>query len=374
MSIPRVAVFLSIVLSIWTAMHLYVFWRLGSVPWVAAHLSRRGLFLVALVLWSTYILARLLDSWNLQFVAWGLEYLGALWIGTLFLLLCALLLCDLATLGGWLFPTVVPSVRGWAVIGAGLLALWGIVTALRAPVVRDYEVRLAQLPPERDGTVLVQISDLHLGTLIGRRWMVRLVERLETMRPDLVVIVGDLVDGNIGRVESLRPVLERVRAPLGVWAVTGNHEYYAGVNRCARLFEAAGYHLLRDNSAEVAPGLVLTGIDDLTARAQYRVEDNAVARALAHRPAGAAILLSHTPWEAEQAAAAGAGLMLCGHTHNGQIWPFYYIVGLRYPFMGGRYQVGQMPLIVCRGTGTWGPRMRLWYPSEIVRVTLRTAG
>ena len=94
--------------------------------------------------------------------------------------------------------------------------------------------------------------------------------------------------------------------------------------------------------------------------------------ALANRPPGAAILLSHSPLQAGAAAAAGAGLMLSGHTHDGQIWPFGYLVRLSYPLLGGRYEVDGMPVIVCRGTGTWGPRMRLWRPSEILRITLRS--
>ena len=98
----------------------------------------------------------------------------------------------------------------------------------------------------------------------------------------------------------------------------------------------------------------------------------AVEQTLANRPPGAVILLSHSPLLADVAATAGAGLMLSGHTHNGQIWPFGYLVRLSYPLLGGRYEVGGMPVIVCCGTGTWGPRMRLWRPGEILRITLRS--
>ena len=97
-------------------------------------------------------------------------------------------------------------------------------------------------------------------------------------------------------------------------------------------------------------------------------------KALSGRPPGATVFLSHTPWETEKAAGAGAGLMLSGHTHGGQIWPFSYMVRLRYPLLGGRYDVNGMTVIVCRGTGTWGPRMRLWRPGEILRITLRSPG
>jgi len=141
-----------------------------------------------------------------------------------------------------------------------------------------------------------------------------------------------------------------------------------------RLFEEVSFNLLRNSWAEVRPGLVLAGVDDLTARRRNGQVGDPISQALADRPPGAAILLSHTPWEAERAAKAGVGLMLCGHTHGGQIWPFDYLVRSRYPLLEGRYEVDGMTVIVCRGTGTWGPRMRLWRPSEILRVTLRAEG
>ncbi len=373
MSGGRFVIFLAVVLGIWGAMHLFVFWRLGSVPWVAAHLSRRALIISGVLLWSSYFAARLLDSGGLRRIAWPLEWLAANWIGVLFLLFSTLLVTEVLTLGGWLLPRLAPVIRGWAVIVALGLGAAAMAQGLRAPVIRDYEVRLDGLPPARDGLVLVEISDLHLGTLIGRDWLARLVERVNDLHPDLIMVVGDLVDGNIGRVEPLRPALKELRAPLGIWAVTGNHEYYAGEERCVRLFEEAGFKVLRDRWAEAAPGLIMAGVDDLTARRQGGADDHVVKKTLANRPSGATVLLSHSPWEADQAAAAGVGLMLSGHTHNGQIWPFKYLVALRYPLMGGRYQVGGTTVIVCRGTGTWGPRMRLWRPAEIVRVKLRRA-
>lgn len=138
------------------------------------------------------------------------------------------------------------------------------------------------LPPERDGLTLVALSDLHLGTLKGERWLSQLLVRVNALKPDLVVVVGDLVDGNVRHVEALLPTLKQLRSPLGVWAVTGNHEYYAGLERSVQLLEAAGYGLLRDCWVEVAPGLILAGVDDLTAREQFGQTDGAVERALAN--------------------------------------------------------------------------------------------
>jgi len=209
--------------------------------------------------------------------------------------------------------------------------------------------------------------------MIGERWLTRLVTRVNDLRPDLVFVVGDILEGGDKRAEQdFVPILAKLRSPLGVWAVTGNHEFYNGIDRSVQLIEAAGCAVLRDRWAEVVPGLVLAGVDDLTARRRPGRDGQPVQKALTDRPLGAAILLSHTPWQADTAAATGAGLMISGHTHNGQIWPFNHLVGLRYPLLGGRYEVAGMPVIVGRGTGTWGPRMRLWRPGELVRIRLRT--
>jgi predicted MPP superfamily phosphohydrolase len=363
--------FLIRILSIWGALHLYVFWRLASIPWIVQHLSTLALIITGITLWSSYVVARILDARGLQSVSWPIEYLAANWLGLLFLLFWALLAVDVLTLGGWLFREQAPTIRGWGVAVAGVLSVVALIQAIRPPIVTDYEVQLAGLPRERDGTVLLELSDLHLGNLLGRRWLGSLISRVNQMKPDIVVIAGDLVDGNVGRVEPLRKVLKELHAPLGVWAVTGNHEYYAGLERSVRLFEDAGFRVLRDRHEQAAPGLILAGVDDLTARGQFGAQNHAIEKAMANRPTGATILLSHSPWQAEKAAAAGTGLMLSGHTHNGQVWPFNYLVRIRYPLLAGRYQVNGMTAIVCRGTGTWGPRMRLWRPSEMVRVKLR---
>jgi predicted MPP superfamily phosphohydrolase len=376
----RIAAFIAVALGVWAAMHGYVFWRLASVPWVSVYFSRRVLVWTAAALWAGYPLARVLNSRQLEAVGRPLEFVAANWIGVLFVLFSILIIADVVTLGGRLLPGLAPIIRGWAVGVALVLSAAGLVQGLRPPVVREYEVRLAGLPRERDGLVLVGISDLHLGTLIGGPWMTRLVGHVNDLRPDVVLIAGDLVDGEVGPLEPLLPVLKTLRAPLGVWAVTGNHEFYAGLDRSVALLEAAGYTVLRDRRAELVPGLVVAGVDDLSARRQFGRADRAIektlapgaAAGLADRPQGAVILLSHSPLQADVAAAAGAGLMLSGHTHDGQIWPFGYIVRLSYPLLGGRYEVSGMPVIVCRGTGTWGPRMRLWRPGEILRITLRS--
>lgn len=364
--------FLIVVLVAWTLMHLYVFWRTSSIPLVVRHVPRWLLAAAAGFLWMSYILARLLERFGAAALGRVLEFAGATWIGVLFLACAGFVAVDIITGFGFIWPRMAPSLRGWALLTTAVLSAVATGQAMRSPVVRNYEVRLAGLPAERDGTVLAVASDFHLGTLLGERWLAERMAQIGALRPDVVVLVGDIVEGDNPSERELLPVLRRLSAPLGVWAVTGNHEFHGDQEGGGRWLEAAGFHVLHDQWAELRPGLLIAGVDDLASHRRYAHNGKFIERALAGRPLGAAtVLVSHTPWEAEKAAAAGVGLMLGAHTHGGQLWPWGILLGIRYPMMGGRYEVAGMPLIVCRGTGTWGPRMRLWYPSEILRITLR---
>jgi predicted MPP superfamily phosphohydrolase len=365
--------FMVLFLALWTLLHVYVFRRAATVPVIARNVPRLVLLGVAALLWSSVLLGRLLDRLGLVGGGRLLETVGWNWIAVLFLAFTALLAVDIVTGFGFLLRRRAPALRGWALVVAAVLSGIALVQGLRPPAVRNHEVHLVGLPTELDGTVLVAVSDFHLGRWAGARWLAARVAEVEALRPDCVVVLGDVMEGDEGDggTGDILPVLRRLSAPYGVWAVTGNHEVYADLDESARLLDDAGLTLLRDRWVEVRPGLMLAGVDDLTGRRERAQSGDPVARALANRPAGATILLSHTPWQSEVAARAGVGLMLSAHTHGGQIWPFGYLVRLTYPLVAGRYEVDGMPVIVMRGTGTWGPRMRLWHRGEILRVTLR---
>jgi hypothetical protein len=211
---------------------------------------------------------------------------------------------------------------------------------------------------------------MHMGALLGHGWASERAAQFESLRPDLLLLVGDIFEGEETTFPGWLPVLQQFRAPHGVYAVTGNHEFYAGGTKIIDLLRRAGFHVLRDESIEPIPGLILTGVDDVVFRGRA-AHAAIVENVLRQRPQGAGVLLSHTPVETRRAASAGIGLMLSGHTHEGQIWPFKYLVKLAFPTLSGRYRVQDMTAIVCRGTGTWGPRMRLFKRSELLRITVR---
>jgi len=354
-----------------TVMHLYVFWRAASVPVLKRHVSVKFLIGTGLVLWAGFVLGRVYGHHGAGPLAKPLELLGMNWMAVLFLIFVSLFAVDLVTGFGFLVPRLAPSLRGIAVVAGVVLSVVALFQGLRPPVVQNYEVYLPGLDDEMDGTVLIAMSDLHIGMLLDKRWLEARVAQVQAEQPDLVVLLGDLFEGHDKPQNELLPVLRRLSAPLGVWVVPGNHEFHRRGNGSGLLIEKVGFQLLSNRWAEVRPGLIMAGIDDLTAMHRSGKGGDPISKTLVGRPPGATILLSHTPWQAGKAAKAGVGLMLSGHTHGGQIWPFDYLVKRVYPLLEGRYEVEGMTVIVCRGTGTWGPRMRFWRPSEILRLKLR---
>lgn len=362
----------TILTTVVTLMHLYVFWRADSLELRKRYVPRKVLMGTAMGLWTLFFLGRVYGHHGTGMLARTLELLGMNWMATLFLLMVCLLLADLGTGFGLLMRTAVPHVRTTAFAAGLLLALIAHIQGLRPPVVRDYVIELADLPPALDGTVLVGVSDLHVGEMLSVQWLSARVDQVLAEKPDIIVLLGDLFEGHGEPDEGLLPVMQRLSAPLGVWAVRGNHGSHGRRERATAVLDQAGIRMLRTEWAQPAEGLILAGVDDLTSSRRQPGEGEAnLARTFADRPQGATVFLSHTPWMMEKAAAQGAGLMLSGHTHGGQVWPFGYLVMLRYPLLAGRYEVDGMPIIVCRGTGSWGTRMRLWHPGEILKITLR---
>lgn len=361
----------TLLISICTVLHLYVFWRIATLPVVRRQHLRIPVVLSGVFLWTIFFLGRTVGHGGSEMFATALEFAGMNWMAVLFLLFVSFLAVDIVTGFGFFCPRLAPRLRRWALAAGCLLSLVACVQGFRAPVVTHYEVRMAGLPAALDNTVVVAVSDTHLGSQLGGRWMDARISQVLAEKPDLIVLLGDIYEGHGGNPDALVPILHRLTAPLGVWAVLGNHDMHGGGNGSQRLMEAADINVLRNRWAEIANGLILAGVDDLGRRHSAQNKD-AIVKTVSGRPKGATLLLSHTPSQIAQAADAGVGLMLSGHTHAGQIWPFGYLVRLAYPLLEGLHIVKEMPLIICRGTGTWGPRMRLWKPGEILRITLRS--
>jgi uncharacterized protein len=368
-------VFHTMLLAGWSLCHLYIFWRAASIPFIRRHFSRSRLLILTVALWITYFLPGIFANIGLRILSAPIELFVMDWLGSIFLIFTCLLAIDIVTIFGLLFKKHLPIMRTSALSAGILLSLFALYQGYRAPVIHNYEIRLANLPAQYDGLVLVALSDLHLGTFLDDKWLAGRFDQINALHPDIVVFLGDLFEGDSQgeRKKSMIQLFQNISTPLGVWGVTGNHESHGGLDSTVQFLENAGVRMLRNQWSEIEPGLILAGIDD---RQDHRLPPDTISQlqfALAGRPlGGATIFLSHRPLRAEEAAADGVGLMLSGHTHGGQLWPFSYISGLANPMLAGEYYVDGMTVIVTRGAGTWGPRMRLWQPGEILRIRLRS--
>jgi uncharacterized protein len=241
------------------------------------------------------------------------------------------------------------------------------------PIV-DVDIVLPRLDPALDGFTIVQLSDLHVGPTIDRRFVQDLVDRCASLGADLYALTGDLVDGKVHQYRDAAAPLAELSAPHGVFAVTGNHEYYHGVDPWIAELTGLGLRYLRNEHVTIERGgarFTLAGVDDHEARVTGHGPD--VARAVRGRdPALPTVMLAHQPRQVHRAAEHGVDLQLSGHTHGGQIWPWHYLVKIQQGgLLAGRYRVGDTQLYVTRGCGFWGPRVRLGAPLEITRVILR---
>ncbi len=256
------------------------------------------------------------------------------------------------------------------------LAAWGFREALGAVRVVELEVKLKNLPPELAGFRLAQISDVHIGPLLHKGWLTGIVDQVKSLKPDLVAITGDLVDGSVEELgEHVAPLARLSQdgaAPRGVWFVTGNHEYYSGADEWIAQLKTLEVTTLRNERRQIAPGLWLAGIDDLSAHGNGHRPD--LPRALQGRdPSQPVVLLAHQPKQFDEAAAQGVDLTLSGHTHGGQIWPFVWLVSLAQPYVAGLHEKNGSQLYVSRGTGFWGPPLRIGAPPEITLLKLLPA-
>ncbi|MFF1711567.1 metallophosphoesterase [Streptomyces sp. NPDC058268] len=267
----------------------------------------------------------------------------------------------------------------WAILGtAAVLLAWGYAEARRVPRVRHLDVQLPRLGAGLDGTRVALITDTHYGPLDRARWSARVCDTVNTLEADLVCHTGDIADGTADRRRAQAAPLGTVRAARARVYVTGNHEYYSEAQGWVDLMDELGWEPLRNRHLLLERGgdtLVVAGVDDVTA------ESSGLAGHRAHL-AGAldgadpdlpVLLLAHQPKFVDRAAAGGVDLQLSGHTHGGQIWPFHHLVRIDQPALAGLSRHGDRTLLyTSRGTGFWGPPFRIFAPSEITLLVLRS--
>jgi len=268
-------------------------------------------------------------------------------------------------------------VVGLAVLATGV----GFANARRRARIVRVRIPLADLPPALHGFTIAQVTDVHVGRTIKRRYVEAIVHAVNALEADLIAVTGDLVDGTVEELAAHTAPFGELRARHGAFFVTGNHEYYSGAPAWIGELARLGLRVLMNEHVVLAhrgARIVVAGVTDFSAHHFDPAHRSDPAAAIAGAPAdaGARVLLAHQPRSAPAAARAGFDVQLSGHTHGGQFWPWMFFVRLQQPFTAGLHRFGKMWIYISRGTGYWGPPKRFGAPSEITLLELvpQTAG
>jgi predicted MPP superfamily phosphohydrolase len=381
-----VTLFLITFLSIYGGMHIYAFYRLKNAFHPAPVTAR---WIGALMFLMTFmpLVIRMAEWSGLEDIATVLAWPGYIWMGALFLFTSALTCTDLIRLITWLVIRRSGSEMPEC-LGARLTCEVVLILSLCATIYSFFEARdirtehltvsSRKLPASAARIRVVQLSDIHLGLLVREDRLKRILTQVTAARPDVLVSTGDLVDGRLNRqgtldIQGRLPrMLAAVRAPLGTFAVTGNHEFYAGIDQALAFTSKAGFRILRNETQQVGTFLSITGVDDPAvngrdAKGNYSPETALLRSADAGR---FRLLLKHRPLVSRSSDGL-FDLQLSGHAHNGQLFPFTLLVYLKYHITGGTATTAAGSLLhVSRGSGTWGPPLRFLAPPEVTVIDI----
>jgi predicted MPP superfamily phosphohydrolase len=361
--------------------HLYIFSKARSAflpgPWTCVFIA---FFLLLMVL--APFLTRFSERAGLEGLATIVAYTGYTWLGFLFIFFCLSLLVDGGRLA--LYLTGLLSGRDFTSIIAAH-RLYFLAASLCALSVTGYgyfeasQIRTERVMIKTDKLIgvsgiltIAQISDVHLGLTLGEGRLRKILGKVMEINPDILVSTGDLLDGDARSLDALTELFREVNPPFGKYAITGNHEYYAGLPDFLSFADKAGFKVLRGEAVTVGGTINIAGVDDVAGRFHplFRgANERELLSGLSDRYF--TLLMKHRPLVNKD----GVGLFdlqLSGHTHRGQIFPFGYLVRLLFPFLSGYFDLGRgSHLYVSRGTGTWGPPVRFCAPPEVTEIELR---
>jgi uncharacterized protein len=348
--IAGLLMFVLIIFGVYLLMNWYV---LGRLAYLFGEKKTLLFYVVVVAMTLSLVVAVVLHTRIGNRLTGAFFTIATMWLGICFLFVWCLVGLQVIE---W-FVKIPPSAVGTVAIG--FVTVLTLYAAINAPTVYTRKVELAAPVNLR----IAQISDVHIGS-VGGGFLSHVVDKLNELKPDVVLITGDLIDNDKAATARALEHLNRFVVP--VFFVTGNHESYVGYDNVRKLLAETRVHWLR-NEAVLLDNVRIIGVDD-------NIKAQAMDEILSRVGDGSAytILMYHRPEWFNIAARRNINLMLTGHTHYGQIWPFNFVVGSIYKYIGGLHEIDKMRLSVSTGTGTWGPRMRLGSQSEIVVINLKT--
>jgi predicted MPP superfamily phosphohydrolase len=375
-------IFFSIVLLIYSLVNYYIFIR-GMQALPIGMAFRTWYPWIFLFVSASYILSRFLERVWISPLSSALTFIGSFWLAIMVYLLMAVIVIDLFRLIIYFLPNKpgiltahYSDVKKYLFFGitaiVGIVVLAGHINALY-PRIEHLDLRIHKKAGNLKTLHIAAASDIHMGTLVGPRRTAKLVKMLNECKADVILLAGDIVDEDLGPVihNDLGRSLSKLKAPMGVFAITGNHEYIGGAEAAVKYLEAHGIKMLRDTSIKIDNSFYLAGRNDRDSRRFSGKERKdlgyvlqGVDRALP------VILMDHQPFNLQQVADAGVDFQLSGHTHHGQLWPFNYITDAIYEVSWGYLKKGNSNFYVSSGYGGWGPPVRTGNRPEILDIYL----
>lgn len=374
-------VFFSAFSLVYGGVHFYVYKRIRSYTNFPQGVYR-GLNVFLSIMVVSPVVCRMVTWEKFFFFGYIMAYVSSLWIGFVFYLFLINLLLDfgnsvyrlLRRLFVWQRSVLLPKSYGIFIITLAIPSVICVYAHHEARDVRvtNVHIHTAKLPEGIEQLVITQISDVHLGVVIGEKRLKKITGLLRKINPDIIVSTGDLLDQEVDSINHLAEEFRYLTPPFGKYAVLGNHEFYAGVEKSSEFIKKAGFRLLRDEQITIPEIMNILGIDDPTDKHFGRKKEVDVAALidrcdsrlftlfLCHRPPNSEDYISKLPID----------LQLSGHTHNGQLFPFGFVTRIFFPLKAGLYVINGRRLYVSRGVGTWGPPLRFLTPPEIVVVRL----
>lgn len=345
----------------------------GNVRWIVR------IVLIAFIL--AFPIGRFIDAVSRCKFSYDCTMIGSIWLGVMLYAFLFLILIDIYRITDYIFhisPKLlkIHPVQTKQIAFFFIFLLIVILLSIGYHNARNFrinkvEIALANYPANKSSLNIVHLSDIHLGTIINKSRLIQIVEQVNQLSPDLVLITGDLVDENVARIADLVQPLSKIHSKLGAFAVTGNHEVYAGVDKAAQFMRAGGITVLRNSSVTIDSIVNIVGLDDRAINSRLGSMEKILHASLTKIDRSLpTILMNHQPVHLEAAEAAGIDLQLSGHTHNGQLFPLNLITKLVYQVSSGYRKIGNMHIYVSNGVGTWGPPIRLGAPPEIVQISL----
>ncbi|MFN2314162.1 MAG: metallophosphoesterase [Bacteroidales bacterium] len=375
------AIFFIIVFTVYFLTNLYL-WMKGRRALAGEGYQTTWYTVVFLVLASTFIAGKILEHSYTSVFADILNVIGGFWMAFMlygFLIWLAADLLLLIQKPFHLIPaTAIPKLRLWLFAGVTtttvLLIVIGFFNAVN-PVTKRYDLTLDKSFGDGSDTMsIIAVSDIHLGSIIRKRSMRHLSEMIAEERPDLVLFLGDLIDGSIGPVlrDDLLSWLTLPTLPYGKYAITGNHEFMGDLRKSIPYIEGKGIRVLSDEVVRLDNGVQIVGRTDRTAMQGSGAGRASLDSLLSQTDTLApVILLDHQPFNLSALAGTAVDMQLSGHTHNGQMWPFTIITNKMFELSHGYKKFGNTHVIVSSGFGIWGPRIRIGTRPEILSITLR---